>query len=62
MKLPKATRDALKKYLTGEAHHPALTPTTRRMLEVFLFADENHDELEALRIAGERANFEPLAD
>ncbi|NRP13974.1 MULTISPECIES: hypothetical protein [unclassified Aliiroseovarius] len=61
MKLPEATRDALKKYLTGEAHHPALTPTTRRMLEVFLLADENHDELEALRIAEEHADFEPLA-
>lgn len=61
MKLPEATRDALKKYLTGEAHHPAITPTIRRMLEVFLFADENHDELEALRIAEEHADFEPLA-
>lgn len=62
MKLPEATRDALKKYLSGEAHHPAMTPTTRRMLDVFLFADENHDELEALRIAEEHADFEPLAE
>lgn len=62
MKLPVATRDALMKYLTGETHHPALPPTTRRMLEVFLFVDENHDELEALRIAREHADFNPLAE
>lgn len=62
MKLSEASRDALKKYLSGEAHHPALTPTTRRILEVFLFADENYDELEAVRIAKEHADFEPLAE
>jgi hypothetical protein len=61
MTLHQATRDALRKYLNGEMHHPALTPVTKRLLEAFHFAEENQEELEALRAAEEEGDFEKLA-
>ena len=62
MKVDEATRDALKKFLTGEVSHPAMSPFAKRMLEVFLYVDEHMDELEALREATERGDPEKLAE
>ena len=60
--MEEATRDALKKYLTDEASYPALKPITKQMLRLFLYADENKGELEALREAEECRNPEKLAE
>jgi hypothetical protein len=62
MKPDEITRKVLKKYVTGEASHPVMSPITKRMLEVFLYAEDHMHELEALRVAEEYGDREKLAE
>ena len=61
-RLDDATKDALRAYVDGTVPHPQITPAVKLMIEVILFAEDNWDELEALREAEERGDLEKLAE
>jgi macrodomain Ter protein organizer (MatP/YcbG family) len=48
MTMHEATRKALQEYVDGKAQHPNMNPNTKRAIEVFLYAEENKLELDAL--------------
>ena len=61
-RLDEHTKEALRAYVNGTVQHPAMTPSYRRIIEVFLFNEDNWDELAALREAEERGDVEKLAE
>lgn len=61
MGLSKAGVKALRDILEGNTPHDELSPLTRRLVEIFLFVEENRDELDAL-VAAEAGDFSLLAD